>query len=300
MLMLAVAVTAYANTVRAKVPVYGEEAERAWDQTIANSFLEVKRAVTEGMESGAPASATVPMPPLPRTIDLPFLGSVAPYPPSGSVRFEPGCAAASATHTLTSGTTVTDLTGGAGGCVAFAATPVYSLPFGYSYELGGVLRLQAGKAVVLAGPPLELDASTPSEYRVSVSLPGLRGNAIGVSTDASNVHVDVVPGPAAAEVEQAPNAAHASWAFDTANPGAWKTWLSSRFTQAGFVAARASPAPGESSADFSVNCVPADAEGNCLTSGGIGRVNVEIEGPRTDAADLKLSITYGIADVNLR
>lgn len=295
-LMLAVAVTAYAHAVRMNIPVYGEEAEREWDEYVSAAFQQMARSVAEGMETGSPVATTIPMPPAPRSIDIPFLGSAAPQSASGSVRFEGTCASATATHTLGSGQVVSDLQGGPTGCVAFHAEPVYSGAFGYRYELGGILRLQSGRAVVLAGPPLELDPTGPAEYRVSLSLPGLRGDAVTSSTDAADVHVDVVPGPAATEVEQAPNAAEITWTLETAYPSAWKTWFQTRFAQAGFVADRSAPLPGQSSGDYAVACDPVD----CSIADGVGHVVITIEGPRTDAQDVKLSLTYGLADVNVR
>lgn len=284
-LMLAVLVTAYANTVRANIPVYGEEAEHLWIEMVASSFVAVSDAVSDGIDAGATTSTAIPKPPPSKTIDLPLLGSAAPHRPSGSVSFEPGCALVSATHTLQSGIVVKDLEAASTGCVEFLSAPVYSLPVGYVYELGGVVREDGDRAVVIVGPPLAISQTSPDELRVTWSMAGLRGDAIGASVDAADVHVDIVPGAAAPEVEQAPNAARFTWTLESAHPAAWKHWYASRFAQAGIP-----------SSQHSVVCDPVD----CSTPGGRGAVVVSVEGPRTDVADIKLSITYGLADATLR
>ncbi|MFA5861331.1 MAG: hypothetical protein WDA16_06505 [Candidatus Thermoplasmatota archaeon] len=295
-LMLAVAVTVYAHTVRGNIPVYGEQAEHAWDERVSTAFQDLGRSIAGGISTGAPVTGTIPAPPPPEKISLPFLGSAGPVAPAGTVAFAPACTRASVLHTLGSGQIVTDLAGGSNGCLTFHATTLYSPPFGYAIEMGGVLRVQGQSAVILAGPPLQLDPATPTEYRIALALPGLRGSAASASADSADVHVDVVPGPSASEVEQEPNAARATWTFDTSHPAAWKTWLDARFVQAGLVASRASPLPGQSSSDYSIACVPVD----CSTAAGGGQVNVVIEGPRTDMQDIRLSITYGLADVSIR
>lgn len=285
-LMLAVAVSAYAQNVRTNIPVYGEEAEHAWQENVAVAFRQLGRAIAESAKSGqagAPTTTTIPSPPAPRSIDLPLLGSASPVPASGSVRFDPGCASASASHVLGDGSVIQDLSAVRTGCIVFTSATVYARDFTYTHELGGVLRHQEGKSVVVGGPSLELDMPSPSEYRVSIALAGLRGEATSASTAAADVQVDVYPGPSATESEQTPNAARATWSIETAHPGAWKDWFNARFRQAGFPAT-----------DYVVACDPVD----CSSP---GNVRVDIEGPSSGAAeDIKLSITYGLANVNVR
>ncbi len=295
-LMLAVMVTLYASAVRNDIPVYGEDAERAWDHEIASTFRQLGRATGQAIAEGAPVSATLPAPPEPKAIDVPLMGRTEPLQPSGSVSFRPDCASFTATHVLGDGTRVEDLTNGARGCIGFRATPVYSRAFGYDMEFGGVVRVQGNRSVVIAGPPVELQASSPNEHRVSIALPGLRGYASSISNDASNVGVNLIPGPSAREVERAANAREATWVLETAHPAAWKTWFGTQLGQSGLVASRANPGPGESGADYTLSCMPIDCT---VGPSGRGTVTLALHGPRTDAADLKLSFTYGLYDVNL-
>ncbi len=295
-LLLAVAVGAYAHAVRTDIPVYGKEAERQWDESVSTSLRQFSRSISDGLQDGTPVTTMLPPPPTPRAIDVPLMGRTEPLRPSGIVSFTPQCASIGATHRLADGSTVTDLRGGSTGCLSFEATPTYSDNFGYTVEFGGILRTQGTRAVVVAGPPLKLDAASSSEYRIALGLPGLRGQAVSASNDASSVRVDLVPGPSSGELEHTPNAGRATWTFETRHPSAWKTWFENRFTQAGFVASRANPGPNESTADYSVACMPVDCSRG---TSGKGIVTIVIEGPRTDSDDLKLSVTYGIFDVNI-
>lgn len=296
-LVLAVLVTAYGNAVRTDLPAYGADAERAWDDAVGSALRQFGRAMADGLTAGAPMAATLPPQPEPRALDVPLLGRAAPLPASALVSFVPGCASLTATHALADGSEVTDLRAGSTGCLRFQSEPVYSAPFAYRVELGGVLRVQGERAVVLAGPALELDATTPTEYRVAIGVPGLRGEPATTSVGAGGVRIDLVSGPYAGEIEQAPNAGSAKWRLETAYPDAWRTWLETRFDASGFVEHRVSPGAGESPGDYAITCSPADCSRG---PDGTGIVEVTIHGPRTDTPDLKLSVTYSLFDVNVR
>jgi hypothetical protein len=296
-LVLAVVIAAYGNAVRTEIPVFGAAAERQWDQDVGETFRQLSRSLGAGLTAGAPMATLIPPPPAPGAVEIPILGRREPVPPGGVVGFMPSCASLSATHEVTDGRVINDLRAGAIGCLTFQSETVYSPSFAYRVEMGGLLRVQGERAVVLAGPPLELDAGSPDERRVALGVPGLRGDASTSTIAASSGRIDLVPGPHSGEIEQEPNAANASWQLTTSYPEAWRTWFETRFSQAGFVAARAAPGPGQSSADFVLSCAPADC-----TRGpdGLGTLTVRIEGPRTDTNDLKLSLTYGLFDINVR
>lgn len=303
LLILAVLVTAWANAMQTQIPLYGKEAEGDWDRDMAFALGEFTRAMGAGLTSGAPMAGILPMPPEARSLDVPLLGSASPQPPSGLIEFKPACASFTGTHVLANGTTVVDLRDGSMGCLEFQAAPIYGPAFGYRIELGALLRVQGDRAVVLAGPPIELNASVglggsgSNEQRISLGLPGLRGPASSASLSGASARVDLIPGPHAGEIEQAPNAMKADWRIETAYPTAWKSWFETRFAQAGFVASRPSPPVGASSFDYSLTCEPVDCS---LGAGGKGVVLVNMEGPHIAGADLKLSVTYGIFDVNIR
>lgn len=282
-LLLAVALALFARSVNTQVPIYGAEAEHAWDGEVAAAFRQADAALA--MHDAPPSTIAVPPPPTPRALEAPLLGRAEPARATGTVGFAPACAAFGATHVLANGTSVNDVAGGSTGCLTFQASPPYSAPFGERIELGGLLRVQGPRAVVIQGPPIELEVVSPTLYRVGLGLSGLRGQATSLSVDSVPVRVDLVPGPSTSEVEQAPNAASARWTLSTASPSAWKAWWTTRFEQAGF-------------ASTSVACQPADCS---LDARGRGSVVIAINGPlATGAADLKLSVAYGLTDVGLR
>lgn len=295
-LILAVIVGAYANAIRTDLPALGAASEREWSATVAQALGDFARALAGGLADGAPLSTLLQGPPSPRGIDVPLLGQAVPLAATGTIAFDPACSALTADHVIQEGPLVSDLNAGATGCLHFQAEPVYSSPFGYRVEAGGLLRVQADGAVVLAGPALDLDAGSPLAYRAALGAPGLRGEPTSTSLGSTSARIDLVPGPSVGEVEQSPNAASATWRIETAFPRAWRNWFDARFAHAGFQRERADPAPGESAADYAVFCVPADCATDAL---GRGVVEVRIEGPRLDANDLKLSVTYAVFDVNV-
>lgn len=295
-IVLAVLITAYSNAVHTEVPAFGADAERSWDDTVGDAFRGMGESLSAGLTTGAPMARTVPPPPDAQALEIPLLGRRAPAEPNGVVAFASSCASLTASHDVIEGRTIRDLTLGASGCLTFRADTLYSDAFAYRIEFGGVMRQQEDRAVVLSGPALTVDASDANAYRITLGVPALRGDAASASAD-SGVRVDLVPGPFASDVSSHPNAANLTWQLDTPYPKAWKTWFETRLTQAGLVASRASPATGESSADYSVVCAPVDCSRG---PSGVGSVIVRIEGPRTDSNDLRLSTTYGIFDVNVR
>ena len=281
-LLFAVALAIFARSVHTDLPAYGAEAERSWDGDVASAFRQADAALA--LHDGPPATISVPPPPDPRALDAPLLGHAEPVRATGVVAFVPSCAAFTATHTLANGSTVSDVWGGSTGCLTFLAATPYSAPFGERIEFGGVLRVQGGRAVVVQGPPVELTITSPTVYRVSLGLSGLRGPAATFSIDRVPVRVDLVPGPSTAELEQAPNAASAQWTLATQYPGAWKAWWSARIDQSGFAGA-------------SVVCQPVDCS---LGATGRGFVIISLAGPAASGADMRLSVAYGLTNVGLR
>lgn len=296
LLVLAVLVKAYALALQEDLPIYGEQAENSWDASLRAAFGAVAQGVGASMQSGVATSTTIPRSPPAKTLDVPFVGGAAPLPPDGNLRFEQDCGKTNATHKRAGNLSITDLASIATGCLTFQAEPAYGVPFGYVYEFGGVLYLQSGTAVVVSAPALSLDASSPVSYTVSLTLPKLQGAALAASAGRTDLHVDIVPGASAGEIEQKPNAGNVTWSFETRYPAAWKAWYNERFRDAGFVASR-SPAPGVSSADYAVNCVPVDC---AVDATGQGKVLVTIEGPRVDVEDIKLGMAFGLVNVGIR
>lgn len=295
-LMIAALVTLYSNAVTSGIPIQGAQAEAEWDEMLGETFRALSGSFTDALASDTPIAAGIPEPPRADVLSVPFLRDHEALPPAGSISFAPSCAALAASHTGIDGARIEDLRRGATGCIEFRSETLYSPNFGYRVEFGGVLRIQDDRAVVLSGPPLDLDATDPSTYRVTLGVPGLRGASSVVSVGASGARVDLIPGPHALETERAPNAGVIEWRLETRYPEAWRTWFEMRFDSADFVDSRPSPAPGESAADVMLTCVPVDCR---VGPGGTGTLVVRIEGPRTDADDLRLSETYAVFDVEI-
>lgn len=293
-LLFAVALTAYASVVHNDVPRWGEEAEVQWDAQVG-----VTSGVVVEYLSGLPESSLVvriPPSPEPRALDVPLLGKVAPARPAASLSFEPRCTNATVEHGVRGASNVTDLGGGSRGCLAYRAESVYSPAYSYRIEMGGVLRTQGADAVILTGPPLVLENVSGTQYRVSFALPSLTGPPATVGAGGNPVALTLLPVAAVREAFSTANAANATIDLRSPYPEAWKDWFLARFQDAGFVASRASPPVGETTADYEVVCLPADCSRD---ETGAGRVLVTVHGPRTDANDLVFNVGHGVYDVVL-
>lgn len=294
-LMLAVAATVYAQQARTEIPRHGAEAERAWDVRLSAGMGALSQGAADGVARSAPVTVILEPPPTARSLDVPMLGSLSPARPSGILEFKTECGRFNATHRALGGLSATDLTNASRGCLELRATTTYAPPFTYRYAMGGVMRAQGDQAVVLTGPPLELRMVSSTEYRVGLTLPTLTGAAQSTSVDRAGAKVDLLLSSASLDPEPAANARNVTWTLDTPYPVAWRDWLQAKFVASGFVASRASPGAGESSADYVITCA-----NGCTTTNGLGRVTVVIEGPRTDANDIRYSLSTGAFSVALR
>lgn len=294
LLILAAAVTVYAQAAQVLVPAWGGDAEEAWDGEIAASFFNMRGLMHANIATLSPTTGSVPSAPQPRSLEVLFLGKTTPFHAEGTLTFEPNCGRWDATHTV-AGATIVDVAGGSRGCVAFQAGTIYTTPYAYRIEHGGVVRIQGDGAVVLAGPPLDIERASPSHLRASLSLASLLGNGGSRSGGGADT-VEFSPLATTQDTGGAPNAERLLWTLDTFSPAAWKSWFDATFESAGLVAMRASPGPGESAADYAVACEPADCS---VGPDGMGRVAVSVEGPRTDVRDIDLALAYGTYDVQV-
>lgn len=287
LLMLAVGLTALTLVARADLPRYGEAAERAWDEEL----VAVANAITVAVSTLEPGrgEVLVPLPPpkTPEGIDIPLLGTLTPSAATGTVSWNPSCTILNATHTAWSGANVNDIVNGSAGCLSMKADHLYAIPTLYRIELGGLLRIQGDRAIVLAGPALTYSTANATEHRVSVVFPLVGGPAQTGSLH-QGARADLVPGPHAAESSPSANAEAAVWTFHTAYPRAWSAWWETTLRAAGSLEDRPGATGGESPRDHRVECLPS----NCAVgASGLGAVQVTIHGPRTDRNDLALSIS---------
>lgn len=277
-LLLALALTAYGAIALREVPQWGRDAEHDWEGKVQASLATLAAASSRGVGQASPVASSLPMATDPQSIDVPLFGPLRPLPPSGSVSFHPACASFEAAHTV-GGSTINDLAGGAPGCLVFDAETAYAPGFTYQLELGGLLRIQGSRAVVITGPPLEL-TDQGATYRVGLSLASLQGPALG-SSSSESVRVDLLPGGSLLDGQAFQNAGSVSWTLHTAYPDAWTTWYEQRLAAAGF--------------DPTMNYVD-DA---CAPLPGLACLVVHIGGTTGDH-DLNLALAHGIYDVSLR
>lgn len=295
--LFAAIVTIYTTAARTDLPQYGRAAEESWDTGLTEASRKLAESMADSAMAKAPLTVVFPTPPKPETVDIPLIGSLQPARPSGTISFNPTCTNMSANHTRIGAGIIQDFNGYARGCIELSLDYSYSRASRYVAEFGGVLRVQGDGAVVIQGPPLDLNKTTQGTYKVGLTLVGLRGAAASASLGTVGARVDLGPLATSHERPDVVNAAEATWVLESRYPAAWKTWFEDRLDLAGWVPSRAAPAAGQSSADYRVTCVPA----TCVAPvGGLGKVIVTFTGPRTDVDDLQLAITYGRLNVGLR
>lgn len=279
--LLAIGVSIYAYELNTAIPRYGAEAERAWDAQLGTAAA----AFATGIDSaGSPVSLVVPQPPKAKALDVLLLGRAEPAPPDGSVAFDPDCGSVSLEHEPSSGPVVDDLVDVTSGCLRITTSPVFTDRFDYVVELGAVLRVEDGRAIVLSGPPLELDAEA-AEHVFALTLPILDGHAVAVSSANTGVPVDGEPKLWTNDEANDPNAERVQLTFTTENPEAWTTWWSTSLENAGFDAA-----------DYSVGCVPAACTADAA---GLSTVEVELTGPGSTGDDVVFSLNAGSIAVDV-
>lgn len=285
-LVLALLVTGFATAMHTYIPRWGVEAETDWDASVGSVLTEATRGVSGKVGTSVPVAAWIPPAPEPQSLDVPFIGRAAPVRPSGSVTFEPACGSVTFTHALANGTVVTDLASAPTGCLVLRGDSAYSSGFEYRVEHGGVLRIDGGDAVVLAGMPIDLVPSTMHPYEVAWTVLQLRGAPMTTSVSADGVGIDFAPGAWSVDPPADANAASAAMTLTTAYPAAWEQWLEARFGAADLA-----------DGSFEVACVPDCSVG----ADGLGTVRVDLEGPDSGAGlDLRLSLAYAASGVTLR
>lgn len=279
--LLAIGVSVYAYELNTAVPRFGAEAERAWDGSLADSAAAFASGIDAG---GASVSLVVPSPPQAEALDVMLIGRAEPAPPDGAVVFEPSCGSVSLEHETASGTEVEDLTDVTTGCLRIVTTPVFTDGYAYVVEFGGVLRIEGGRAVVLAGPPFETKPDDDGD-QFSLTMPILEGPALAISSAHTGVAVDAAPRSWTSDDTTLANAAEVVLTLTTKHPEAWATWYGSRFEVAGFDAA-----------DYSAECVPAACD---LDGDGFGTVRIELEGSGGTGNDIVLSLSTGTMAVDI-
>jgi hypothetical protein len=278
-LILAVAISYYAYVAKSDVPRWGEENENAWNENVGNAMTALARDAGTGVVNHASIAGTVPQPPEPHSFDVPLIGRTQPVPPDGTIAMQSGCAFWNVTQP--GGPMFTST---ANGCLDFQASPVYTAPFGWRVEYGGLLKLQGTSAFLASGPPLKLrvlkdDTGTPVQYQIAITLIDLRGPGKSGSASSANVPVDLIAGTGAVDSTlSTPDSV--TWEFKTKYPDAWKNWLDGRLRGADFEPAAYS--------------VVKTADGVSVTIFGPSTANPALVAP------LSLSVTQGVYDVNIR
>jgi len=292
-LLLALLVTVYGVALQAEVPRAGAVAERQWENEVEAAFAAFAVALGRAVGDGASAEVTLPGPPQPEVVAVPLLPPARPAPPGGTLTFEAQCAGFSATHTLPGEGPVTDLAGAATGCLRFRPSPAHAPMADYVYELGGVLRVQEGRAVVLQGPSFVVNESTPGVHRVTFTLAGLRGPSQSTSAAPEGVPVQAVVAARALEQVEGPNAAEATWLFSTRYADAWRVWFEEKATEAGLPPSA-----------LRVRCLTDKGTPDlqcAVPEGRLGTVEVYLRGrnPQSTVGDLQVSLSYAVLDLRL-
>lgn len=226
-LVLAAAVTYYSYAAQNDVPRIGAENERAWDAEVGAALSRLASGAGERAGTDASVREVIPAAPDAPTQTVPFLSPLRSARASASVAYSDTCGGATLIH-VSGGSLVTDLASGASGCITFRGETAYAEAFAYRVELGGLLRIQSDRAIVLAGPPVEI-----GDERVALTLVDLRGASQTLGIDGAEVAVGLTPRPGALEVTSATNAQGAAWALVTDHPEAWRDWYKERFAAAG-------------------------------------------------------------------
>lgn len=302
-LLLALLVTVYAHTVLTSIPMYGAEAEREWDEGVADAFSRISQSVADVTSPHAPVVATIPAPTQPQGVDFPLLGTAYPAPPTGSLSYRPSCTTLRSNHSLWNGNPVEDITQHSSGCLHFMATPAYSEAVQYRFESAGVLRVQGDRAVVVHGPPIEMAHVTAGLSRFQLTLVSLEGDSATVAGVDSPARVELTPVAHAREQATRANAASGSVSIATHYPEAWHAWFKMAFERAGWVEGGTEAAPG----NYSLTCDPAPCQ-NSLSMQTLVRVRVFGPSMSTGARDpgappendLLFSISHLVYRVSLR
>lgn len=270
-LVIALLASFYAHEAREAVPRAGAEAERAW-------ALEATRILTEVAAAAADDESqnlVIPPAPEPRSAMRLFGNVMRPLPPQGIISLGTACGSIRAQHVDVHGATVEDLAEANLTCLQLELDLIHSVPAALTVEAGAVVRTQSNASVLVAGPPLQVDRLNATLVRVRHDWPTFLGAAGSASAGATAVPLRLVPLPSAAMGEgmpvlERPNAREASWTLRTGHAQAWHDAYLARMEEAGLPASW-----------YAVSCVPLDCSNDAAT--GLGRVDVIILGPATDA-----------------
>lgn len=283
-LLLALLVSVYAHELREQLPVHGATADEEWKSAATRAFTEIAAA------SGRPEPTRLLLPaaPEPKPVRS-FMGpEVRPAPSGGTLSFDAACARVDAAHVDPTGATVADLVNVNLSCLRLDLHTSYVADMSLRVESGALIRVQGRDAVVVHGPPFEVEKLNESLVRLRHGWPTYYGSTGTTSAGAAAVPLELTPvapatDAALATMPEDPNAVESSWSLRTRYPDAWRAWYDARFEAAGLVDLRPLPAAGESDADYAVACVPVDCS---VGADGFGRVDVSLQGPRTDMPDL--------------
>lgn len=275
-LLLALMTTALAVAVTTTLPRWGADAEHAWDRATADAVLDLSNGLAESTTNGAPVNGRLPSSVEPKALEIPLVGRAEAVRAEGWAGFEPSCGAFELSHTLEDGSVVADVEERASGCLVVRGVGTYTQGFLYQLEHGGVLRIDGGRAVVLRGPPVEAVANgTTAEF--ALTTVDARGAPSTGSVGDAGLTVDFARGPGTLDRPAGPNADRVDLALSTAYPEAWRDWYEERLSA------------GLDADDYDVACVPADCS---LDTDGLGKVEVAVEGPEDDAADVRFTLAY--------
>jgi len=229
-LILAAGITYYSWAAQTDVPRVGAENERAWDSEVGDALTRL--ANTAGARAGTDSAVreVIPAAPEAPTQTMPFLAPLRSARAAGSLEFAESCGGATLSH-VGGAVSVIDLDNGSRGCITFRGDTAYADPFSYRIELGGVIRMQSDKAVVLSGPPLDVGAS-----HVSLTLIEFDGYSQALGVDRASAPLSLAPRPGALEIGSSTNAGALEWRLTTSYPEAWRDWYQDRFDAAGVTA----------------------------------------------------------------
>jgi hypothetical protein len=293
-LILAVAISYYAYVAKSDVPRWGQENENNWNQLVESSMNQLAREAGSGVATGATVAGLVPQPPQPHSFDVPLLGRTQPVAPGGSVTFQQdsaywwlnatGCDVA-----------CPSLQWSNNGSIDFKAETVYTQPFGYHLEYGGLVKegSSSSPGLVVVGPSIservlqDPAGTTNLSYQVAITLVDLRGSG-GSSIGGADVPIDL----------ESTSGSTVSTLVQTSDPGgvvtlnmtthygqAWKTWFSQTLGSAGFNSTR-----------FNVTDTaetPA-CPGVCVTLESPPTANAQLAPP------LSVAVTQGLYDAKVR
>lgn len=271
-LVLAAAVTYYSYAAQNEVPRVGAENERAWDADVGEALTRLAQSAGERAGTDAPVREVLRAAPDAPTQTIPFLAPLRSARAAGSLEYAQPCGGMTLQHAV-GAASVEDLSASTGGCLSFRGDTVYAEPFRYRYELGGLLRIQGDRAMVLTGPPLDV-----SDEHVTLTVVELRGPSETLGVDRANAPIELEPRPGALELGAVTNADSFRWEFTTSYPETWRDWYQQTFEAA------------DVTVTTSFTCA------NPLESGPLrGPCTVLVESPDPTS----LSISYGRYEVDL-